>query len=233
MNQKSIILAVSMLVLGLGIGYVIGTKSGPGAPGPLAAIEPAHNPAEDPNAPPHEHSTMGEAPTRVPVDVAAMEARLKSNPNDVDALLSIIEENTAQGKGEAEAPRLASALALAKDNVPALIRLADAARKAGQSELGMTAAEAAIKKDPRAAEAYRVAGTIAWHDQQNNEKAIRYWTQFLQLEPNAPNAEIIRKTIEVLKGGTLPPGAMGAPAGAPAGSPHGSMGGSTPPPAGH
>lgn len=235
MNQKSIIFAVAMLVLGLGIGYVIGSKTGPDANAPAGMSETATGPAEDPNAPPHdqsahEQSGMGAPPARVPVDLAAMEARLQANPNDVDALLSIIEENIAQGKAEAVTARLTSALELAKNNVPALIRLADAARKAGQGALGMTAAEAAIKKDPQAAEAYRIAGTIAWHDQQDNDKAIRYWTKFLELEPNAPSAEIIRKTIEVLKHGPSTPGAMGAPAAAPAGSPHAGMGSGVPVP---
>ncbi len=197
MNQKNLVFAVALLVVGVAVGYAIGNKKADAPPAP-AASEHVHTEGEAPHDMPTDHPPAAD---RVPVDLAAMEARLKANPKDVDAFLSILEEHAAQGKADQVVPKLEQAATLAGDSVPALLRLADLASAVEQGPAALAAAEKAIRKDPSSAEAYRLAGMIAWHTLNDNEKAIRYWTKYLELEPTAPNAELIRRTIEALKNG--------------------------------
>lgn len=206
MDQKNMVLAGAMLVVGIAVGYGIGSKHAASPAVPVTAHDGAAPVEGASNGMPS--GMQAEDPNRVPVDIAAMDERLKKNPNDVDAFLSILEEHAAQGHAEAVVPKLADAEQMAANDVPSLIRLAVLAKKVGQGAAAMSAAERAIRKDGRSAEAYHIAGTVAWHDLGDNERAIRYWNKYLELDPQAPNGEMIRKTIEQLKSGTAP--AMGA-----------------------
>lgn len=216
MNQKTVVFVVAVLVVGAVVGYAVGQKQEAPAADPHAGHNHAEGEGHEGEQMPPDHPQV---PDRVPVDVAAMEARLKANPKDVDALLSILEEHAAQGKADQVVPRLDEAARLAADSVPALLRFADLASSVEQGPKALEAAEAAVRKDPRSPEAHRLAGMIAWHVMNDNERAIRYWTKYLELAPNAPNAELIRRTIEALKNGG-PAMSGGMPGGMGGGAPH-------------
>lgn len=198
------------LAIGLALGFVIGVIAGQAMPQWSTKTEPV-------TAAPADHSTMsghggnGEM-TAASVEGLMMEcakerpeleARLQKNPQDVEALLALGACDLDIGDSRQGLSRLSQAAVLTNDPKQ-LIQAGISFTKVAETEKAFASFEKALLGDPRDSEALYRAGLLAFHNMGDNQKAAQYWKRYLEVAPDAPNAELIRRAVEHIASGQSP-----------------------------
>ncbi len=155
----------------------------------LAGCQPGH-----PAAAPVENARTGK-----PVDIAELKRKAGESPQDVKAWISLGNAlmDTNQWEDAIEAYR--KALALDPKNVNVRVDLGSCYHYANMPENAMREFRTAIAIDPNHKNARRNAGVVLAYDLDKPEEAIKEFEKYLELAPDSPDREAVRKAIEELR----------------------------------
>ncbi len=193
-NRKYIAVGVVVgFVLGVGAGQLIPKTEAGAAP---VVASPASQPAPQDEA--HGMPAEGDA---CGMDCAKerpeLEARLAKNPKDIEALIALGACDLDMGNPQQGVERLSQAVMLSTD-AKQLVEAGIALAKSAESEKAFAAFEKALVEKPKDSEALYRAGLLAFHNLGDKKRAVSYWTRYLAVAPDAPNAEIIKRAVEQL-----------------------------------
>ncbi len=90
------------------------------------------------------------------------------------------------------------ALALDPQNVPVRVDMGTCYRGIGKPDKAVEEYRKALKINPNFPNGHRNLGVVLANDLHNNKQAIPEFQKYLELAPNAADAEEIRKTIQTL-----------------------------------
>jgi cytochrome c-type biogenesis protein CcmH/NrfG len=135
-----------------------------------------------------------------PAEIQQLETLAKANPKNVNAWIAL-------GNAQMDAQRFAEAviayqraLDLDPKNVDVRVDMGTCYRGVGQPERAIEEYKKASQIDPRHPMARMNAGVVYAFDLGRNEEAIKSFEKYLELAPNAPNADQIRQEVRRLKG---------------------------------
>lgn len=193
MSRRIVAIAAAVLFVGAGIAIGRYLAAGAGAPAavrsPSAAGRAVAVPARNAGLP--------------PIDCAAerpgLEARLRADPGDAEALILLGFCDVERGDSLAGADRMKEGM-LRSENPRDLLRAGLGFQRIAEPALALSAYEKALVGSPDDPEILYRAGVVAFHNLGDRERAIRHWEAYLRAAPDAANAEIIRRAIENIRG---------------------------------
>lgn len=206
MNKNVSIAAAVALVVGFGIGRYTAPIAPPG-------METAGMPTGHPAAAeggregmPSGHPPMGggaQAPV-AHVDCAAeregLEKRLVANAADAEAAIHLGACDVDAGETARGLERLRTGVGGTTD-AHLLLEAGQALRRAGDAAGAIASFEKGLAGAPNDADLLYHAGLTAFHDLGDETRAVEHWTAYLRVAPDAPNAEMIGRAVENLRGG--------------------------------
>lgn len=130
-------------------------------------------------------------------EMAALEARIQQNPKDIEALMGLASCGVSMGDTVMAGTRLSKAVILAED-APTLVQAGILYERMGEAGPALIAFNKALISEPKNAEALYRAGLVSFHNLGEQKKAVEYWKRYLAVQPDAPNAEMIKRAIEHL-----------------------------------
>jgi len=132
--------------------------------------------------------------------IAAYQATLDQNPNDVTALLGIATVYQQNDNPAAAAAYLEKVLEVDPNQKEVYIRLANIYMSAdvAQYQAAVTVLNKATSVDPSNPEVYLKLGT-AQNSLGKNEEALLAWQKYLQLAPDGDMASVVKEQIDKLK----------------------------------
>jgi len=132
-------------------------------------------------------------------EIRQLESLAQANPKNANAWLAL-------GNAQMDAQRYAEAiisyqrvLELDPKNVDVRVDMGTCYRGIGQSERAIEEYQKAIKINPRHPNAYMNTGVVYAYDLRRPKEAIQAFERYLEVYPQAPNAEAIRQEIRQLK----------------------------------
>jgi tetratricopeptide (TPR) repeat protein len=135
-----------------------------------------------------------------PAEIQQLEAIAKANAGNANAWIAL-------GNAQMDAQRFAEAiisyqraLDLDPKNVDVRVDMGTCYRGVGQPQKAIEEYQKASKINPRHPMAQMNAGVVYAYDLGKKAEAIKSFEKYLELAPNAPNAEEIRGEIQKLKG---------------------------------
>jgi tetratricopeptide (TPR) repeat protein len=135
-----------------------------------------------------------------PAEIQQLEAIAKANAGNANAWIAL-------GNAQMDAQRFAEAiisyqraLDLDPKNVDVRVDMGTCYRGVGQPQKAIEEYQKASKINPRHPMAQMNAGVVYAYDLGKKAEAIKSFEKYLELAPNAPNAEDIRGEIQKLKG---------------------------------
>jgi thioredoxin-like negative regulator of GroEL len=201
-NKAAAVAAVVAFLVGVGVGQVIAKMDADTAT-PAVAAEPAESHGDMSG---HGGGTVAEGDAcemDCAKDRPALEARLKANPDDAEALIELGACDVSMGDTVTGLDRLSHGTVLAIEP-GLLIKAGIAFARVAESEKAVASFEKALIEDPRNADALYQAGLVAFHNLGDNARAAAYWQRYLEVKPDAENAELIRRAVaELSKPGTM------------------------------
>lgn len=93
------------------------------------------------------------------------------------------------------------ALSIDPKNVDVIVDLGTCYRNAGKPDLAVAEYKKALKLNPNHLNAHRNMGVVLAYDLKDKKQALKEFETYLQLTPNAPDAEKIKQEIKRLKTG--------------------------------
>lgn len=134
-----------------------------------------------------------------PEEIRQLESIAQANPKNVNAWIAL-------GNSQMDAQRYAEAilsyqrsLDLDPKNVDVRVDMGTCYRGVGQPERAIEEYQKAIKINPRHPNAYLNSGVVYAYDLKRPADALRAFERYLEVYPQAPNAEAIRQEIRKLK----------------------------------
>jgi tetratricopeptide (TPR) repeat protein len=134
-----------------------------------------------------------------PEEIKQLEGLARANPKNAGAWITL-------GNAQMDAQRYADAiiayqraLELDPNNVDVRVDLGTCYRGVGQSERAIEEYQKAIKINPRHPNAYLNSGVVYAYDLRRPKDALRSFERYLEVFPQAPNAEAVREEIRKLK----------------------------------
>ena len=140
--------------------------------------------------------TLGDAQQRGDDMVPTLEARVKENPRDVDALIGLGRVYLQTGQMSKAIDVYKRALEVDGGNVSALSGMAMILAQAGHSEQALMLFDKALGINPHLPMALLFKGRILYEERKDYAGAIANWEQFLVLMPQGGPAETVRGWIE-------------------------------------
>ncbi len=146
-------------------------------------------------------SNDGAAQTGNKTDVSALTRKAEQSPGEVRAWISLGNAlfDTNRWVEAIEAYR--RALALDAQNVDVRVDLGTCYRSANMPESAIKEYRIAIEIDPRHKNARRNAGVVLAYDLNKPDLAIIEFEKYLELDPDSPERDAIRRAIDELKDG--------------------------------
>ena len=134
-----------------------------------------------------------------PEEIRQLETLARANPKNANAWIAL-------GNSQMDAQRYADAiisyqrsLDLDPKNVDVRVDMGTCYRGVGQSERAIEEYQKAIKVNPRHPNAHLNMGVVYAYDLNRPKDALRSFERYLEVFPQAPNAEAIREEIRKLK----------------------------------
>jgi len=140
--------------------------------------------------------TLGGAQPRGEDMLPTLEARLRENPRDVDALVGLGRVYLQTGQMSKAIDVYKRALEVDGSNVSALSGMAMILAQAGHSEQALLLFDKALGINPHIPMALLFKGRILYEEKKDYTGAIANWEQFLLLMPQGGPAEVVRGWIE-------------------------------------
>lgn len=174
---------------------------------PAAPAAPPVSPgAEVPAVPTGEspHGGGSGAPVPFMQKLAEYKARLEKNPKDIEALVFMGNANYDIQRFEKAKEFYQRALDVDPHNNHVRTDLASSYRSLGETDRALDELNKVLKDDPNHEVALYNAGIIYLNDKNDPEKARIAWEKLVQLKPNDPLSEELKKQIAELKSGVKP-----------------------------
>jgi len=179
----------------------------PQAKHPSAPEKPAspHSPSVSPASSPSPHRPPSGDSVPFMQKLQGFKQKLEKNPKDVEALIFIANANfDIQRFGKAETFYL-RALEVDGKNIHIRTDLASAYRQLGHSDKAVVALQIVLEINPNHEVALYNLGIILLNDLDDRMGAAEAWDRLVQINPDDPLADELRKTIKTIKDGKLKP----------------------------
>ena len=174
-------MAAICLVLGLGFGYVCrGLQTSPSR-----AVSAAHS-AAGPNASPHSDArmpTLDDMKAMADKQAAPLLARLKSNPNDSDALSQVAAIYHGTHQFKEAAGYYDKAVQADPKNVPLRTKLASSLYRSGDVDGALDQLNQALRYDPKDANSLFNLGMVRLQGKGDARGALDAWQRLLKSNP--------------------------------------------------
>ncbi len=191
------VIAAVTLVIGIYIGTVISGMSAP--PPPQRAAAPGMPPAAPPAM--TGQSQQGEIPEAMAREIASMEVRTSSNPDDKASWTQLGHLYFDTNQPEKAIRAYTHALDLDPSNADVWTDLGVMYRRAGQPGKAVESFDKAIENDPAHQTARFNKGVVLMHDLGDQAGAIAAWKGLLAINPQAtaPNGVPVAGMIQELE----------------------------------
>ncbi|WP_168061308.1 tetratricopeptide repeat protein [Candidatus Manganitrophus noduliformans] len=173
---------------------------GAGAPAPPSVPSPSASVGEAASSSASEESPHGSgAPVPFMQKLAEYKARLEKDPKDIEALVFMGNANYDIQRFEKAKEFYQKALEVDPDNTHVRTDLASSYRSLGEIDQALEELNKVLKADPKHEIALYNSGIILLNDKNDAEKATAAWEKLVQLKPNDPLSEELKKKISELK----------------------------------
>lgn len=170
------------------------------SPPPAASAPPMAPVGEAPPSSPSGESPHGSgAPVPFMQKLAEYKARLEKDPKDIEALVFMGNANYDIQRFEKAKEFYARALDVDPNNTHVRTDLASSYRSLGETDHALDELNKVLKSDPNHEVALYNAGIIYLNDKNDPEKATAAWEKLVQLKPNDPLSQELKKQIAELK----------------------------------
>ena len=171
------------------------------SPPPPAVLAPPVTPAGEVAPPPPSSASPHGSGAPVPFmqKLAEYKGRLEKNPKDIEALIFMGNANYDIQRFEKAKEFYARALEVDPNNTHVRTDLASAYRSLGDADHALEELNKVLKADPNHEVALYNSGIIYLSDKNDPEKATAAWEKLIQLKPNDPLSQELKKQISELK----------------------------------
>lgn len=161
----------------------------------------AENVREAPASAPSDESPHGGSGAPVPFmqKLAEYKTRLEKDPKDIEALVFMGNANYDIQRFEKAKEFYQRALEVDPNNTHVRTDLASSYRSLGETDLALEELNKVLKADPKHEVALYNSGIILLNDKNDAEKATAAWEKLVQLKPNDPLSEELKKKIGELR----------------------------------
>jgi cytochrome c-type biogenesis protein CcmH/NrfG len=203
-----IVMSAICLVIGVVLGYFLRGSAPIAASAPAAmtgappSAMPAAAPASADASKEHPKLSLDDMKRMADAKAAPLLAKLKTNPNDADALnqLGILYRATHQFK-EAQG-YFEKSLEINPKNVDARVDLASCLYYTGDANGALAQLNKALTVDPKHAGALMNLGIIKMKSNNDAAGAIAAWEKLLKLNPDFPQKDAVQRMIEQARQGS-------------------------------
>lgn len=158
-------------------------------------LDTAVKPASSPPPAVREQTQQSELQTRI----AGLERLLEANPNNLQALIQLGNDNFDSGDFEKAVQWYQKALQIDPKNADVMSDTATGYRKLGDSKEAVTWLQKAVETDPAHAIALFNLGLVLRDDMKDNSGALKAWEQFLEKAGDSPHAVMVRPWVKKLR----------------------------------
>ncbi|WDT74963.1 MAG: tetratricopeptide repeat protein [Candidatus Manganitrophus sp.] len=169
----------------------------PSAPAPVGEAASSSVSAESPHG--------SGAPVPFMQKLAEYKARLEKDPKDIEALVFMGNANYDIQRFEKAKEFYQKALEVDPSNTHVRTDLASSYRSLGETDQALEELNKVLKSDPKHEVALYNSGIILLNDKNDAEKATAAWEKLVQLKPNDPLSQELKKKISELKQTGSPP----------------------------
>lgn len=169
----------------------------PSAPAPVGEAASSSASAESPHG--------SGAPVPFMQKLAEYKARLEKDPKDIEALVFMGNANYDIQRFEKAKEFYQKALEVDPNNTHVRTDLASSYRSLGETDQALEELNKVLKADPKHEIALYNSGIILLNDKNDAEKATVAWEKLVQLKPNDPLSQELKKKISELKQTGSPP----------------------------
>lgn len=169
----------------------------PSAPAPVGEAASSSPSAESPHG--------SGAPVPFMQKLAEYKARLEKDPKDIEALVFMGNANYDIQRFEKAKEFYQKALEVDPNNTHVRTDLASSYRSLGETDQALEELNKVLKSDPKHEVALYNSGIILLNDKNDAEKATAAWEKLVQLKPNDPLSQELKKKISELKQTGSPP----------------------------
>ncbi|MDC4225898.1 MAG: tetratricopeptide repeat protein [Candidatus Manganitrophus sp.] len=131
--------------------------------------------------------------------LAEYKARLEKDPKDIEALVFMGNANYDIQRFEKAKEFYQKALEVDPNNTHVRTDLASSYRSLGETDQALEELNKVLKSDPKHEVALYNSGIILLNDKNDAEKATAAWEKLVQLKPNDPLSQELKKKISELK----------------------------------
>ncbi|MCG3116189.1 MAG: tetratricopeptide repeat protein [Candidatus Manganitrophus sp. SA1] len=167
------------------------------APAPVGEAASSSASAESPHG--------SGAPVPFMQKLAEYKARLEKDPKDIEALVFMGNANYDIQRFEKAKEFYQKALEVDPNNTHVRTDLASSYRSLGETDQALEELNKVLKSDPKHEVALYNSGIILLNDKNDAEKATAAWEKLVQLKPNDPLSQELKKKISELKQTGSPP----------------------------
>lgn len=179
---------------------------GAGAPAPPPVPPPPSPVGEAASSSASAESPHGSgAPVPFMQKLAEYKARLEKDPKDIEALVFMGNANYDIQRFEKAKEFYQKALEVDPNNTHVRTDLASSYRSLGETDQALEELNKVLKSDPKHEVALYNSGIILLNDKNDAEKATAAWEKLVQLKPNDPLSQELKKKISELKQTGGPP----------------------------
>lgn len=207
MNRNVVIALVAGLVAGLAVGYSVGHSTSQ-VNGPVVAAPVAMPPAPAPGMPPGGMGAPQAAGTPgaagYEARIAADEARVKQNPQDVQAWIRLGNDYFDTRQHQKSIDAYAKALALQPNNADVMTDQGIMYLEMGNHAQAAKNFERANQINPSHVQSLFNLGVVYSNHLNQPEKAIEAWTRVIQIAPMSSQAIQARAQLQQMQGAVPP-----------------------------
>ncbi|MBI3805502.1 MAG: tetratricopeptide repeat protein [Nitrospirae bacterium] len=167
-------------------------------PPPAATAPAAPSAGAPPPSPPGDAPHGSGAPAPFMQKLAEYKARLEKNPKDIEALVFMGNANYDIQRFEKAKEFYQRALDVDPNNNHVRTDLASSYRSLGETDQALEELNKVLKVDPNHEVALYNSGIIYLNDKNDPDKARVVWEKLVQLKPNDPLSEELKKQIKEL-----------------------------------
>ena len=201
MKKESILAAAVALIVGLLGGYLVFSVGG---------AKKASSPA--PAAIPAGSGSAVDYQQRI----AEAEKIVAQDPKNLQAWIQLGNDYFDTEQPQKAINAYGKALGLNPNNPNVLTDQGIMYRKVGWFDKAIANFERAQQLDPKHLQSLFNLGVVYMEDLKQPDKAVKYWSRALEIDPGNPNAQQIRMMIEQIRGAQPPASSSPTPSGSPA-----------------
>lgn len=141
----------------------------------------------------------GTTPLAVDKEIKLLRSVLKEDPDNLSVLIRLGNAYMDTSRNAEAIEAYGKALAINPSNADVRVDMAVCYRNVGRPDVAEKEFRKAIEQNPRHAIAHRNLGVVLAYDLKRPREAAVMFERYLELAPNAPNADSIRDQIAKLK----------------------------------